>query len=251
MELLVGHLAELDIEPPPTMLDEQVPEWAVRKLFESTSRPRRGRVRDEGQLGARPRAHGLRARGVLPARRPDAGVVGRRAGGRRAAAGGGGRAAPHRARVHRRGHDGPGPPPPGVRGPAPRGARHRRPLLGAGRARRPAARHGRGDLRRDPAEERGAWQDWANDAEKRRLAEKALRLGNRFYSLRIDAPPDAEQLRALVDLFGGMRFLIARRGLALPADIDNVLLDLLPEVDPDAEVSALAFSRQLDDRLEA
>ena len=93
-------------------------------------------------------------------------------------------------------------------------------------------------------------QDWANDA-KSGLAEKAVRLGNRFYSLRIDAPPDAEQLRALVDLFGGMRFLIARRGLALPADIDNVLLDLLPEVDPDAEVSALAFSRQLDDRLEA
>ena len=215
------------------------------------SRPRRGRVRDEGQPGARPRADGLRARRVPPARRPDAGVVGRRAGGRGAAPGGGRQAPPHRARVHRRDHDGPVLLRPAFEGRPNEVRAIAGPFSGQVGAARPAARHGRGDLRRDPAEERGAR---AGLGERRREASAGREGGaprQPVLRLRIDAPPDAEQLRALVDLFGGMRFLIARRGLVLPANIDNVLLDLLPEVDPDAEESALAFSGQLDDRLEA
>ncbi|HVN13551.1 MAG TPA: serine protease [Kineosporiaceae bacterium] len=93
-------------------------------------------------------------------------------------------------------------------------------------------------------------QDWMNDDGKRQRAARAARLGNRFYALRADAAPDAEQLRALVTLFGGLRFLIARRRLALPESIDDVLLDLTPEVDPEAEEFALAGWEQLNERLD-
>ena len=252
VELLVGHLAEFDIEPPPTMLDEQVPEWAVRKLFDLDllDLVEAVFVMKDNLGPALARTVFEHVACCLPVDRTPAWWVDAQA-----AAALRQEAAAERPRIVRVCTD---------------EAATVQILLRRAFEERPhevraiagpfSGQVGPGGLPLDMVAEIFAEirrksgvreQDWANDAEKRRLAEKAVRLGNRFYALRIDAPPDAEQLRALVDLFGGMRFLIARRGLVLPASIDNVLLDLVPGGRPGRRGVGPGLLEQLDERLEA
>ncbi len=83
-------------------------------------------------------------------------------------------------------------------------------------------------------------QDWATREQRREKATSRLRLMNLFFGLRIDAKPDAAQLRDLAALFPGLLFLISRRMLTLPEGVDDVLLDLVPPIDPDSEWSGVS-----------
>ena len=82
-------------------------------------------------------------------------------------------------------------------------------------------------------------EEWAADARTRERAARRFRTQNRFLKVRVDAAPDAALLKALADHFAGVRFLISKRALALPDGIDDVLLDLVPPVDPKSEQLAL------------
>lgn len=65
--------------------------------------------------------------------------------------------------------------------------------------------------------------------------------------LRLDlAGPDRDLLERLLNWYGGLRFLVARREVAVPADSDDLLLDLQPPISPAFEGAGLGA---LDDLL--
>jgi hypothetical protein len=79
-------------------------------------------------------------------------------------------------------------------------------------------------------------EEWAAlTPEDRARAMRAFRLRNDFFTVRTDTAPDAAWLRQLAGRFPGLRLLIAGRRLQLPADIDDVLLNLMPPIDANSE----------------
>jgi hypothetical protein len=97
------------------------------------------------------------------------------------------------------------------------------------------------DIRAEIRRLGGATQeDWATNEQRRTKATARLRRTNLFFGLRVDANPDAAHLRDLAGLFPGLLFLIRRRALTLPNTIDDVLLDLVPPIDPDSEWSGVS-----------
>ena len=95
------------------------------------------------------------------------------------------------------------------------------------------------DLRAEIARRSGAAAD---DTDEQILAEARRRWGkqNKFLKVPVDAAPDAALLRALAGRFAGLRFLISKRRLTLPEGVDDVVLDLVPPIDPRTEGRGVA-----------
>jgi hypothetical protein len=105
------------------------------------------------------------------------------------------------------------------------------------------------DIKAEIFRQGGATQgDWDDEKGRMKLTQR-LRRFNMFFGLRVDAKPDSAQLRELTALFEGLLFLICRRTLTLPGDIDDILLDLNPPVDPDSERAGVSGSALLDKQL--
>jgi Trypsin-like peptidase domain len=105
------------------------------------------------------------------------------------------------------------------------------------------------DIKAEIFRKGGATQrDW-DDEKRRKMITQRLRRFNVFFGLRVDATPDSAQLKDLTALFEGLLFLICRRTLILPDDIDDVLLDLNPPIDPDGEWAGVSGSALLDEQL--
>lgn len=87
--------------------------------------------------------------------------------------------------------------------------------------------------------------DEAKWAQQRDQFRERLRTKNVYLQLRLDGDPDVALLTALRAEFPGFRFLIRKRDVVLPADADEVLLDVLPTIDIEGEWWGLNSRREL------